>query len=118
MTQPKPFYHPNLAPEINKAIQDSEIAGGAWIDRLEVGKTLKIQTRSREYTLEHRSDGFYISGHPRFCPTPSKCRVHGSTWGGSMLKVGFVGIGMHLEVYIEDLKDVITTSEIQEVVEV
>jgi hypothetical protein len=40
--------------------------------------------------------------------------VHGSTWGGSMLKVAFIGRGMHLE-FRHPQHRVITTSRIVEV---
>ena len=38
-----------------------------------------------------------ISGHPEFCPEPVQVAIAGSTWGGSMLKLQYVGRGMHLE---------------------
>lgn len=119
MTQP----HPNLSPEINAAIMESELVGGVYVynpgfgapidpDKiLKVGGKLKITTQNSVYILERvlddskiseykRGPDFLISGHPGYCPTPTPCYVSGSTWGGSMLKVGYVGRGMHLEVSI------------------
>ena len=38
-----------------------------------------------------------IWGHPQYCPEPVPVRIKGSTWGGSMLKLRFIGRGMRLE---------------------
>jgi hypothetical protein len=38
-----------------------------------------------------------ICGHPQYCPDLVPVRIEGSTWGGSMLKMRFIGRGMHLE---------------------
>ena len=109
--------HPNLSDEINDAIEESETAGGAHLDKLKVGKKLLVQTKNTVYIIDKREDGFYISGHPRFCPEPTKCSIPGSTFGGSMIKVGFLGRGMYMEFWIEGL-GTMTTSQIQEVQEV
>ncbi len=119
--------HPNLSDEINRNIAQSEIEGGVWIfdagfgptnkNVLPVGRVLLIRTRNRVYHLEKRGEReFYISGHPEYCPHPTKAFVNGSTWGGSMLKVGFVGRGMRLA-FATDLHKCITTSTIQEITE-
>src|SRR3989338_270272 len=43
------------------------------ITELGVGKKVKIATSSgRFYIIESRSDGLYISGHPKYCPEPTK----------------------------------------------
>lgn len=129
--------HPNLSNEINANIAKSEIEGGVWINLpeeyavkarkealakgnvLQVGKRLKVQTKNTLYVIEKRGEKeFYISGSQRYCPTPVRANIHGSTWGGSMLKVGFVGRGMHLEFSISGHEGAITTSEIQEITEV
>jgi hypothetical protein len=118
--------HPNLSKEINDSIAESEIAGGVWFDKpewatsvegtsLPEGSTVHVRTRNTLYLIEKRPDGTYISGNARFCPTPTKCSVHGSTWGGSMLKVGWIGVGMRLEFSVEGDGRTVTTSEIQDV---
>jgi len=121
--------HPGLTAEVNAAIIKSELLGGVWVldhpdyvnddvkaqPVLPVGHSLKVQTRHTLYLIEKRADGFYISGHIRYCPVPTKCSIHGSTWGGSMLKMGFVGRDMNLEFSING--KTIVTSTIQEVEE-
>jgi len=110
--------HPNLSDEINAAVAESELAGGAYVNKLEVGKKLLVQTRNTLYTIERRNDGLYISGSQRFCPVPTKCTIPGSNFGDSMLKMGFVGRGMFMEFYVDSSPRVVVTSEIQEVTEI
>jgi len=127
--------HPNLSNEINHNIAKSEIDGGVWLSMpeswakqahaeakekgnvLAVGKTLLVQTKNTLYRIEKRGENdFYISGSQRFCPEPTKANIHGSTFGGSMLKMGWVGRGMYLE-FSTSKHGTITTSEIQDVQE-
>jgi hypothetical protein len=56
-----------------------------------------------------------ISGHPEFCPDPVHVAIAGSTWGGSMLKLQYVGRGMHLEFHHPEYATPIITSAIQEI---
>lgn len=117
--------HPNLSDEINRNIAKSEIDGGCFLFKMEgskspeailpAGKTLLVQTKNTLYRIEKRGEeDYWISGHPRFCPEPIKASIHGSTWGGSMLKVGFVGRDMHLEFSTPE-HGTVTTSRIQDV---
>ncbi len=117
--------HPNLSDEINRNIAQSEVEGGVFLDKLAPGAVLHVRTKNTSYTIEKKeADGriFYlISGHPKYCPTPSITSIHGSTWGGSMLKVGFIGRGMRMEFTdprYSAPRGIITTSKIQEVTEV
>jgi len=87
----------HLTPELNAAIAKSEEDGGVWLDQLEVGERLYVQTHNTLYEIEKREDGFYISGNVHYCPKPTKAYITGSTFGGSVIKAGFVGVGMYLE---------------------
>ena len=128
--------HPNLSLAINKNIRESEVMGGWWIrdlpriagehDGLLIpGRMLKIRTRNTQYYLKHdptNSNWMLIKGHTRYCPDWTTCKIAGSTWGGSMLKMGYVGVGMCLEFSIFSAIDglfegSVTTSFIQEIEE-
>ena len=90
--------HPNLSDAINRQVIESEIEGGVHLSDVPPGTVLEVQTQNRSYTLVHQGSGqALISGHPQFCPDPVLVRIHGSTWGGSMLKESFIGRGMRLE---------------------
>ena len=96
---PKPFMpHPNFSDEVNRNIVQSEIEGGVCLDDLSEGARLEVETQNRWYTiLIHDGGEQLIWGHPQYCPDPVPVRIAGSTWGGSMLKLRFIGRGMHLE---------------------
>lgn len=108
--------HPHLSDQINNNIIQSEIEGGVYLTDLPDESTLEVETQNHFYTLVNRGDGkVLISGHPEFCPEPVLVKVHGSTWGGSMIKVKFVGRGMHLEFRHPDFDRPIITSSIVDI---
>ena len=107
--------HPNLSDAINHGVIQSEIEGGVHLGNVPPGTVLEVQTQNRSYTVVHQGSGHaLISGHPRFCPDPVLVKIHGSTWGGSLLKESFIGRGMHLE-FQQPASLPITTSRILEV---
>jgi hypothetical protein len=108
--------HPNLADEVNRSIIDSEIEGGVFLNDLPPSTVLEIQTLHHRYTavLLGGSEAM-LSGHPEFCPEPVQVAIAGSTWGGSMLKLQYVGRGMHLEFRHPHYPTPIVTSPIQEI---
>jgi len=90
--------HPNFSDEVNRNIAQSEIEGGVYLEGLCEGAVLEVETQHHAYTIVIRGRGRdLISGHPKYCPDPVPVRIAGSTWGGSMLKLRFIGRGMHLE---------------------
>lgn len=101
--------------EVSRIVQ-SEIEGGVFLPDLPQETVLEIQTRHRCYTAVLLGKGTaLLSGHPEYCPQPVRVAIMGSTWGGSMLKVDFVGRGMYLEFQHPEYDMPIVTSEIQEV---
>jgi hypothetical protein len=108
--------HPNLSDDVNGNIVRSEVEGGVFLQDLPLESGVQIQTRHHWYTLVRCADGGeLISGHPEFCPRPVRVRVQGSTWGGSMLKLRFVGRGMQLEFCHPAYATPIVTSPIVEI---
>src|SRR6202795_1267744 len=92
--------HQGLSDDINHNIAERELQGGVYLKDLPPFCVLSGRTHNRTYTLTHHPyepETWFISGHPEYCPEPTKCFVHGSTWGGSCIKIGFIGRGMHLE---------------------
>jgi hypothetical protein len=90
--------HPNLSDEVNRNIVQSEIEGGVCLDDLPEGAVLEVETQHHWYTIVIGGrGGELISGHPKYCPDPVPVRIAGSTWGGSMLKLRYIGRGMRLE---------------------
>ncbi len=108
--------HPNLSDGVNHNIVQSEIEGGVFLEQLPPTTVLRIRTQHHDYTaVLLGSRNALISGHPQYCPEPVLVAIAGSTWGGSMLKLRFVGRGMHLEFHHPAYRTPIVTSPIQEI---
>ena len=108
--------HPNLSDEVNRNIVQSEIEGGVFLEGLPPDTVLQIRTQHHFYTALLLGEGSaLISGHPQYCPQPVQVTIAGSTWGGSMLKVRFIGRGMRLEFHHPAYSTPIVTSPIQEI---
>ncbi len=102
--------HEGLADHLSDKIVRSRFEGGIDLNQLKKGTVVRIQTRSREYTLMYRGESeALIWGHPDICPEPVAIQIVGSTWGGSALKSSFIGQSMHLEFQHPTLKRVVTS---------
>lgn len=107
---------PRLGNREQRGIIRSEIEGGVFLNDLPRHTILQIQTSNRCYTAEVLGqDEILICGHPQYCPEPVVVSVAGSSWGGALLKVNFVGRGMRLEFTHPDYEDPIVTSPICEI---
>ena len=108
--------HANLSDEVNANIVRSEIEGGVSLGDLSPSTVLEIQTQHHRYTAVFLGESqALISGHPEYCPEPVLVAIAGSTWGGSMLKLRYIGRGMHLEFCHPEYRTPIVTSRIEEV---
>ena len=106
---------PVFSDEINRNIVRSEVEGGVYLNDLPAGYELEIETENRAYRIVNQTNGrALISGHPKFCPDPVLVSIHGSSWGGSMLKMAYIGRGMHLEFRHPEYR-IVTTSRIVDI---
>lgn len=104
--------HPNLSDDINAQLDNLE--EGIYLKDLHDGDDVYIQTQNRIYHVSKRDGKLFIQGHLKYCPTMTECRISGCTWGGSMIRVGFIGVNMCLEFSVQGHPRV-TTSAIQTV---
>ena len=100
-----------LADDLRENIVRSEVEGGLSLAALDEGSRVRVETINRQYELEVKDGQTWISGHPEFCPQPVPVTVRGSGWGGSMLKVAYLGHGMHME-FSHPTHETVTTSRI------
>ena len=106
---------PHLDSTVNRRIIQSEIEGGVNLGDVSPGTVLEVETENRFYTIRYQGLGqALISGHPVFCPEPTLVTINGSTWGGSMIRTGYIGRGMRLE-FAHTASQPITTSVIRDV---
>ncbi len=109
--------HPNLSPEINANLAQTERDGGVFTKDVLPGSTVRVQTLNTLYTLVNHGSYWSAFGG-KHIPEPTRIGVNGSTFGGSMIKTGFIGPGMHLELSIwgwEHGRGPLTTSPIQSI---
>ena len=93
----------------------SESERGVYLADLTASACLEVETQRHVYSLVNSGGGrAWISGHPDYCPQPLEVMIAGSSWGGSLLKPGFIGRGMHLEFW-HPTHDLVTTSRIRDI---
>ena len=84
---------------------ESEMAGGLNYNEAKPGESFYIQTQNTRYLLEYREDKqWYISGNRRLCPDPRPITILGSSWGGGVLNIKKIGIGMLMEFVFTDVE--------------
>jgi hypothetical protein len=84
-----------------EAVSRAEGVGLTDVDAL---TTLLVRTDNSVYQITilqpHRREVVVQGG--AFFPERTRACLSGSTFGGSCLKMGWVGIGLHLEFHVED----------------
>jgi len=79
-----------------------------------------VRTKNTKYTLICESGKIVGTGvgkdgtFSKYLPPNTELRVNGSTFGGSMLKVGYLGVDMHMEFVA--LGKRITTSAVESLI--
>ena len=89
--------HPNLAPEVNAALEAADAAWGFNINDLPEGTVVEVQTRNTLYTIRKACAHFTIEGSGKWCEKATPVRIVGCTFGGSMIKVHHLFEGGYLE---------------------
>jgi len=87
----------NLHPDIVRNIEESKKNGGVQLDKLAVGACLEAQTRNTLYKIKVLENEKYMIEGGFYFEEPTEASIAGSTWGGSMLKQGWLGIDMYIE---------------------
>jgi hypothetical protein len=85
------------AATIDGFAEASSSAAGLHVRDLAPLTTLVIQTRNTRYhvVVSQQSSVFVQGG--QFFPEPTAARLEGSSLGGSLLKIGWIGVGLCLE---------------------
>ena len=102
----------HLDSQITQRIQQQEEGGGVNIVLLQPGIKIEVQTRNTLYHIEilDPNEGKIKIQGGKYFPEPTEAYLHGSTWGGSMLKLQWIGHEMHMEI---GAHKVVTTSAVQ-----
>lgn len=92
----------------------AEDVEGIYLSELSAGDVLVIQTQNNTYSLVYLgAAAALLVKHSSRLAEPLSVNVLGSTWGGSALMMGFLGVGMCMEVQQLEEDRVLVTSPIQ-----
>jgi hypothetical protein len=76
--------------------------------------TLLVRTRNSEYQIVVSSGDDVLVRGGRFFPSLTEARFSGATVGGSFLKVGWIGVGLRMEILADGRR--IVTSPVYDIV--
>lgn len=87
---------------------------GVDVHKLKAGTILLIMTRNNLYKLiKTDRDGIVYAQGGKYFIEPTEVYFSGSTFGGSMIRIGWIGYGMIMEMHIVEKKKGIKTSPVQ-----
>lgn len=95
---------------INK-IKEQEELQGIDVSKLPLGCQIVVRTNNNIYKIKTGEDKVWVQGGKYF-PEKTECIFNGSTFGGSMLKLNWIGHGMYMEFNFDN--KLITTSSVRE----
>jgi len=99
---------------VDKTIADSPLAG-VPLETLTPFDTILVRTLNSEYRillLNPNTGRSLVDGLQQFAG-PIDAVVYGSTYGGTTFKVGFIGVGLRLEMWVQD--KLVSTSPVQSI---
>jgi hypothetical protein len=100
---------------IDDLLLGSEASTGVAIDSLECGTRLLVRTRYSQYRLivlnVESGDVLIEGGNLLHGETPA--RLNGATAGGCAMKLGWIGVGLRIELSVAGVR--VTTSPVQSI---
>lgn len=107
----------NIDPRLLAKIKQSDKDDGIFLEDVPDNHIVEAHTQNSIYTIavvDKKKSKVAIQGNNKYLTQPEVCYLRGSTFGGSMIKVGWIGVGMHLEVNLA-IGGIMTTSPIKTV---
>ncbi len=99
--------------DLDEVAEISPSLEGVTLTELEACDTIHVRTRNSDYEifmLDPKSGRALAQGGEYFAE-PTEVTVSGSTFGGCMLKLGWIGVGLRMEIYVNGKRAV--TSPVQ-----
>ena len=99
--------------DLDGVIEISSLLEGVTLAALKACDTIHVRTRNSDYEiflLDPKSGRAIVRGGECFTE-PVEATVSGSTFGGCMLKAGWLGVGLRMEIYVNGQRTV--TSPVQ-----
>jgi hypothetical protein len=99
--------------DLDGVIEISSLLEGVTLAALKACDTIHVRTRNSDYEifmLDPKSGYALVRGGEYFAE-PVEATVSGSSFGGCMLKLGWLGVGLRIEIYVNGQRTV--TSSVQ-----
>jgi hypothetical protein len=99
--------------DLDIVIEVSPLLDGVTLMTMKACDTIHVRTRNSDYEIflvEPKSGRAIVQGGESFTE-PVEATVSGSTFGGCMLKMGWLGVGLRMEIYANGQRTV--TSPVQ-----
>lgn len=95
---------------LDACVEQTPSGRGVHISRLEPFQSVQIQTQNNPYCLYvlEPSEGRILVRGGHYFPYYKEAYLCGSSWGGSILRVGWIGLGMCLEMFVDGMRIVTT----------
>jgi hypothetical protein len=94
-------------------VNDLANAPGIYLRDVEPLTTIVVQTHNSCYRIVVTRESTAIVRGGSFFPDPTLARIDGSGFGGALLKVGWIGVGLQMEIFADGRR--IITSPVREV---
>ena len=102
-----------VAYAVDEFADDASGTEGIDLNGLEPFTTLMVRTCHSLYRIVvWRGTDVVLQGGRRF-PTATACRINGSGFGGSVLKLAWIGVGLRMEIAVDGR--CIVTSPVREI---
>jgi len=88
-------------------------ARGIHLRNVEPLTTIVVRTQNSRYRILITDGTAAIVRGGAFFPEPAPARIDGSSFGGTLLKVGWIGIGLRMEIFANGRR--IITSPVRDV---
>jgi len=95
-------------------VNDLADAPGIYLREVEPLTTIVVRTHNSCYRILIEHDTTAIIRGGAFFPEPTPARIDGSGFGGTLLKVGWIGIGLRMEIFTNGRR--IITSPVRDVI--
>lgn len=82
---------------------------GVSLRQLEPLTELRVHTRNSCYRIVVSGDADIVIQGGTFFPDPTRAHVEGASLGGNLLKVGWIGVGLRMEI-VADGRRIVTTT--------
>lgn len=87
---------------IEQRAREQQELGGIDVTKLKPNTKIEIKTKNGEYYIELLDNQGNVKIKGSRIPTPTNAYFSGSTWGGSIIKLHWIGFGMYMEFSLND----------------